>query len=287
VQGRYGSRLDVREDEVTAAIERVKQGADKPQFLVYEIYLAVDKPSEEAKVRATAEQVIAQINAGAPFPSVARQFSQAPSAAQGGEVGWVVQGQLADELDAALQDLRRGQTSKPIRSAGGFYILHLRSRRAPAGTPAPVVVKGLPAGPVALARFMVPVPNNSPAAYRERALAFATNVSQGARSCADLQGVAARVRAFYMSLGTVNPRSLSAQVQAALAQTEPGGITAPFYSSDGIELIARCEPRVDPIETIQIPTPEQMRAQLFQQKVGMLARSYLRDLRRDAVIETR
>jgi peptidyl-prolyl cis-trans isomerase SurA len=287
VQGRYGSRLEIREEDVTAAIERVKQGSDKPQFHIYEIYLAVDNPSEEAKVRTTAEQILAQIRGGAPFMSVARQFSQAPSAAQGGEVGWVVEGQLSDELNAALKNLRRGETSQPIRSAGGFYIVHLRARRAPAGTPAPVITKGLPAGSVALARFMVPVPQGANAEYRQRALAFATNVAQGARSCADLQRVAAQVRAFYMSLGTVNPRGLSAQVQTALAQTEPGGITAPFFSSDGIELIARCEPRIDPVETIQIPTPEQMRAQLFQQKVGMLARSYLRDLRRDAVIETR
>jgi peptidyl-prolyl cis-trans isomerase SurA len=287
VQGRFGSRLDVREEEVTAAIERVKEGADKPQFFVYEIYLAIDNPSEEAKVRATAERIVGQINAGAPFNSVARQFSQAPSAALGGEVGWVVQGQLADELDQALRTLRRGQTSKPIRTAGGYYILFLRARREPAGTPAPVIVKGLPAGSVALGRFLVAIGANPKPDLRQRALQFATNIAAGARSCADLQSIAARAGVHYMSLGVVNPRGLSAQVQAALAQTEPGGITAPFFSSDGIELIARCEPRVDPIETIQIPTPEQMRAQLFQQKASMLARSYLRDLRRDAVIETR
>jgi peptidyl-prolyl cis-trans isomerase SurA len=287
VQGRYGSRLDVREEEVTAAIERVKQGADKPQFRVYEIFLGIDKPEDEAKVRATAEQLIAQINAGAPFNSVARQFSQAPSAALGGEVGWVVEGQLSDEIDKVLRTMRRGETSKPIRSASGYYIIHLRGRREPAGTTAPVLPKGPPTGPVPLARFLLIVPSNAPPGFRERALAFANNVAQNARSCADLQAVAGRVRAVYMSLGVVNPKNLSAQVQAALAKTEPGSIAPPFFSSDGIELIARCEPRVDPIEVTEIPTPEKMRLQLFQQRVGMLARSYLRDLRRDAVIETR
>jgi peptidyl-prolyl cis-trans isomerase SurA len=128
---------------------------------------------------------------------------------------------------------------------------------------------------------------NLPAATRDKAIAFANNVSQNVRSCAELQAVASRVGAFYMSLGVVNPKNLSAQVQAALAKSEPGSIAPPFFSSDGIELIARCEPRVDPIELIEIPTPEKMRAQLFQQRAGMLARSYLRDLRRDAVIETR
>jgi peptidyl-prolyl cis-trans isomerase SurA len=90
-----------------------------------------------------------------------------------------------------------------------------------------------------------------------------------------------------MSLGTISPKSLSAQVQAALAKTDPGGIGQPFISAAGIEIIARCDSRVEPIASITIPTPEQMKNELFQQRVGMLARSYLRDLRRDAVIETR
>jgi len=84
VQGRFASRLEIRDEEVTAAIERLKQGAGKPQFRVSEIFLAIDKPEDDAKVRASAVQLVSQINAGAPFGAVARQFSQSPSAANGG-----------------------------------------------------------------------------------------------------------------------------------------------------------------------------------------------------------
>lgn len=287
VQGRYAARLDIRDEEVTAAIERVKSGSDKPQFRISEIYLAIDKPEDEAKVRSTAEQILAQINGGAPFSEVARQFSQSPSAANGGDIGWVVQGQLSDELDKAIKDLKRGGIAGPIRSVGGFYIIQLRARMEPAGTTVPVVQAGPPTGPVPLARLLLPMPANAPAEYRQKAVTFAQGVAQGVQSCAQLQQVAQRSGAVYMSLGTVNPKSLSADVQAALAKTVPGGIAPPFFSQAGLEVIARCDARIDPIEVLAIPTPDQMKEQLFQQRVGMLARSYLRDLRRDAVIETR
>lgn len=287
VQGRFSGRLDVRDEEVNAAIDRVKQGSDKPQFRVAEIYFAIDKPEDEAKIRANAEKILAQINGGAPFMEVARQFSQAPSAANGGDIGWVEEGQLSDELDKAIKTLRRGQVAGPIRGVGGFYLLMLRARLEPVGTVVPVVAKGPPTGPVPLARFLLPLPPNAPAEYRTKAMEFATNISKNVQSCPQLQQIAAQTHTVYMSLGVINPKTLSAEVQAALAQTDPGGIAAPFVSQAGIEVIARCEPRPDPIETRTIPTPDQMREQLFQQRVGMLARSYLRDLRRDAVIETR
>jgi peptidyl-prolyl cis-trans isomerase SurA len=287
VQGRYGSRLDIRDEEVAAAIDRIKQGASKPQFRVSEIFLAIDRPEDDAKVRASAAQLVAQINLGAPFSAVARQFSQSPSAANGGDIGWVVEGQLAEELDKALHDLHRGGVSPPIRSAGGYYILQLLGRLEPLGTHVPEVPHGPPTGPVPLARLLLPLPANAPAGYRQRAMDFAMNVSQKARSCADLQAIAAQTHIVYMSLGTISPKLLSADVQAALAKTEPGGIAAPFISAAGIEVIARCDARMDQPEVLTIPTAEQMKNELFQQRVGMLARSYLRDLRRDAVIETR
>jgi peptidyl-prolyl cis-trans isomerase SurA len=287
IQGKFGSRLDVRDEEVAAAIARIKEGADKPQFRVSEIFLGIDKPEDEAKVRANAEQLVAQIKSGTPFATMARQVSQSPSAASGGDIGGVIQGQLSDEVDKALATMHRGDVAGPIRSTGGYYILQLRSRLEPAGTQVAQVVAGPPTGPVPLARFLLPLPQNAPAEYRQKALTFAADISQHVTSCPQLQAIATKVHAVYMPLGTIDPKGLSTDVQSALAKTVPGGIAQPFVSAAGIEEIARCDPRVDPQQALVIPTPEEMKNQLFQQRAGNLARSYLRDLRRDAIIETR
>ena len=99
VAARYGPDIQVTDQQLDEAMNRLKQGADKSKFLVSEIYIGVDRPEDETSVRASAEQFTQQIMQGAPFQTVAGQFSQSPSAADGGDIGWVIQGQLADELD--------------------------------------------------------------------------------------------------------------------------------------------------------------------------------------------
>src|SRR5262245_30159959 len=134
VAARYGTDILIKDQQVDEAMERLRKGADKPQFLVSESFIAIDRPEDEEAVSTSAKQIAAQLGQGAPFATVAGQFSQSPSAADGGDIGWVVQGQLADDLDGALSKLRPGQTTEPIRSEGGYYVLLLRDRREPIGT---------------------------------------------------------------------------------------------------------------------------------------------------------
>src|SRR5262249_16936389 len=98
VAAKYGTDILINDQHVDDTMERLRKGADKPQFLVSEIFIAVDRPEDEDAVSTSAKQIADQLGQGAPFASVAGQFSQSPSAADGGDIGWVVQGQLADEI---------------------------------------------------------------------------------------------------------------------------------------------------------------------------------------------
>ncbi len=173
VSARYGAEVRVSDQQIDEAMARLKQGADKPQFLVSEVYLAVDKPEDETSVRASAERILQQTRQGASFQTVAGQFSQSPSAANGGDIGWVLQGQLPEELDHALLGLQPGQIAGPIRAEGGYYIMQLRDRRKPAGTtaaaPAPAKAPD-PAAALPLDRFLIPLPANADPALKDRAM---------------------------------------------------------------------------------------------------------------------
>src|SRR3546814_17065968 len=79
--------------------------------------------------RETAERLAEQARAGATFGALAQQFSQSPSAANGGELGRVQEGQLDPRLEGALADMQPGQISEPIAVENGFYILRLNDRR--------------------------------------------------------------------------------------------------------------------------------------------------------------
>ncbi|UEM05272.1 peptidylprolyl isomerase [Skermanella rosea] len=129
VQRRLRPSIEIGEEEIDAVLRRIEANAGKPEYLAAEIYLAVDSPEREEEVRRLADRLVEQIGQGASFPAVARQFSQSAGATNGGDLGWVQQGQLPEELDTTLRDLRPGQVSRPIRSLTGYHILLLREQR--------------------------------------------------------------------------------------------------------------------------------------------------------------
>ena len=288
VAARYGADVLVTDQQVDEAMNRLKQGADKPQFLLSEIYVAVDRPEDETNVRASAEQIALQIKQGAPFQTVAGQFSQSPSAADGGDIGWVIQGQLAEELDRALLEVQPGQIAGPIRAEGGYYVLLLRDRREPAGTKlaeAPAVTAADPSAPLPLDRFLIPLPPNPDAMIRDRAMILATDVKSQVRSCADLPTIANQLQGtVYQRLGNMNPKDLNPELRDALAKTGPGEVVNPFFSPAGLELIVRCDVVPSKLGAFELPSRDELRQQLFVQQMSLSAKSYLRDLRRNAVV---
>lgn len=129
IGGMYGARVRVSEVEVSEMQARMAANASRPQLQLSEIFLPAETDAEFAEMEQGATRLIEQMQRGAPFPLVARQFSQAPSAAAGGDMGWVATTDLAPELQAVADRLQPGQVSLPIRTRAGVYIIAVRARR--------------------------------------------------------------------------------------------------------------------------------------------------------------
>ena len=292
VGARYGTDVIINDQQVSEAMERLKAGADKPQFLVSEIFIAVDRPEDETMVAASAKQIADQLKQGAPFATVASQFSQSPSAADGGDIGWVVQGQLSEELDGALSELKPGETSGAVRAEGGYYVVALRDRREPIGFVVEETAASAsgfdPERELPLDRLLVPLPPNSSEMIKERAMQLGANIKNSVRTCNDLPTVSGQLQgSVYTRMGQIKPAALAEDLRNALEKTEPGKVVEPFFSPAGLEIIMRCDtPAVKPV-AFELPTREQLEQQLFVQQMSVFAKSYLRDLRRNAVVETR
>lgn len=293
VQDQLGDRVHVSAEDVQAELLRIKEGADKPRFLVSEVFQPVDTPEQETKVQKDMTDLANQISLGAPFSAVARQFSQNPTAAQGGTLGWVQEGQLPPELDAALQKMHIGEVSQPIRSVGGYYLLMLQERQEPVGTKIDLAAaqgpSPYPAGELPLNRVLLPLPPNAKKDLVERAGQAAVALRSHFRGCDHLADVVKGLPgAQFYNLGTMKLTELSAEMQSALAKTGAGEATPPFLSAAGIEIVVRCDkppPRAPSVRTI--PTKDEVEQQLYEDQISTLARQYLRDLRRDADIETK
>ncbi|MCR4404109.1 MAG: tetratricopeptide repeat protein [Candidatus Acetothermia bacterium] len=90
--------------------------------------------SAEAKARARIEEIKRQLDAGADFAELAKQYSEDEGTAQkGGDLGWFQRGQMVKEFEEAAFALQVGQLSGIVRTQYGFHIIKLEDRR-PAST---------------------------------------------------------------------------------------------------------------------------------------------------------
>ena len=288
VQDEYAPDINISPADVNAELARAAEGANKAHYLVGEIFLAVDKSDQDAKVLKDAQALYEQLQAGAPFKSVARQFSQSPTAAQDGEIGVVYDGQLDAALNAALAKMKRGDISPPIRSTGGYYILALEDRQEPLGTKiaeAPATVA--PGATLKLGRLLLPLAGATKADM-EVAAKIAAQIRATYGGCEKLATLPKQLPgAVYFDMSDVKLTDLGPEFQKALATTKPGEMAPPIMDEAGIELIGRCDARVEVRTAFTMPTYEQVQNQLFDQQISALARRYLRDLKRDALVETR
>ena len=122
------SGISVGDEEVKAVIQRLEASKGTEEYRVGEIFLSVT-PGNEATVMANATRIIEQLRQGASFVGYARQFSEASTAAVGGDLGWVRPEQLPDQMSAALRTMQPGQVSLPIRLPGGVSILAVQDKR--------------------------------------------------------------------------------------------------------------------------------------------------------------
>lgn len=91
----------------------------------------VGDPEAEAAAASRTSEALAALMAGAPFADVAARYSDAPTAAQGGELGVLRQGELAPELERVAFALLPGEMSTPIRTEAGYNILLVEAKEAP------------------------------------------------------------------------------------------------------------------------------------------------------------
>lgn len=126
------AKVEVGDEEIDEYLQRLRQRGSSTEYDAAEIFIPIEAGGEEAAA-VTAQRVAEQARAGAPFPALARQFSQAPSAAAGGELGIVREGQLDERLEGVLARLEPGQISEPVRTETGFYILRLKDKKTTAG----------------------------------------------------------------------------------------------------------------------------------------------------------
>ena len=268
--------VNVSNDEVNDLLQRLEASRGTDEYRLGEIYLAAT-PENRAQVEANARKIVEQLKAGGSFVAYARQFSEASTAAVGGDLGWVRLETLPAEMANVAQQMQQGQLVGPFPIPGGYEIMLLIDKR-----------QVLSADPrdatLSLKQFSISFPaGTTQAAATARIKAFSEGVTT-IKGCGDAEAGAARLGAQVVENDQIKLGALPEQLQQMMASLQVGQTTVPFGSiEEGVRVLMLCG-RDDP-QGDNKPSFEQVMNQIEEERVGKRAQRYLRDLRNDAYIE--
>ena len=271
------SGVSVGDDEVKAVLDRMNASKGTEEYRVGEIFLS-SNPGNQAEVAANATRIIDQLKNGASFAGYARQYSEASTAAVGGDLGWVRPEQLPAPLAATLRQMGPGTISNPIPVAGGISILAVQDTR-----------KILTADPrdavLSLKQVSIAFPQGTSRQQAEPVVARFAEAARNVGGCGGADKIATDFHGEVVTSDQVKMRDLPPALQQMMLPMQVGQATQPFGSiEEGVRVLVICGR--DEVSA-DAPSFDEVYNQLNEERVNLRARRYLRDLRRDAVIEFR
>jgi peptidyl-prolyl cis-trans isomerase SurA len=142
IQNEVGSHINASPEEIQQFYEQHKKEMEQPeQVRLSEILIAPEaKPGEQpsadalAAAQQKADQALAELKSGQSFSEVARKYSNGPSAAEGGDLGFFKRGTLNPALEDMTFALKTGDVTGVTPTKQGLVILRVDEHRA-AGVP--------------------------------------------------------------------------------------------------------------------------------------------------------
>lgn len=118
VRRKMYSDAQVTQKELEKAMADAKTDLSTPKYFVSEIYIR-KKDARDLSV------LVNNLRQDPRFELYAMQFSQSPTAANGGRLGWLNKGKLPEEIEKKLDKMHEGEISDPILYGEGYYIVRL------------------------------------------------------------------------------------------------------------------------------------------------------------------
>ncbi|MFP6730704.1 MAG: peptidylprolyl isomerase [Alphaproteobacteria bacterium] len=278
VNRRVRRSVTISDEDIDNELELMRDNVGKPEYLLSEIFISVDKPSEDKRVRGDATELVAQLRGGADFDSMVNQFSEGVTANRGGGVGWVNAAQLSPNIVSVITTMATGDISDPIATGGGYLIVLLRDRRQLQGA-------GADDTQVDLRQILLTLPPDSTQDDVDAAIGLAAVIRESVSGCDDMVRIAAETDpSLPGDMGIIRIKNTPEPIKVVLRSLPLTTVSQPIRTKRGIHLLMIC----DKIEVeASLPGRDQIRNSLLINRLGQVSRQYLRDLRRDAFIDIR
>jgi peptidyl-prolyl cis-trans isomerase SurA len=276
IRERYKDVVQIPEGEVSRALLEMEGIKGTRRYLLGEILISSAAGSKEQAL-ATARKLAEQLENGAQFTSLAEQFSHGASATRGGDIGWVSSKNLDKAIVEALNQLSVGDISPPIATERGYHILYLRDRLEPGEI-------GKTETYVTFKQVLLP---HSPDAFEfemrenfEKAQSLARNMT----SCRVVEKLIQNTDAHVQTVNKVPVSGIPEELRQIFTKldTQKPSMAVPSQEG-GIIFILCAKETINP----HVPTRDEIRENLVEEKLRLVAEREMRNRRRAAHIETR
>jgi peptidyl-prolyl cis-trans isomerase SurA len=272
-------KITVSDAEIDEQMHLHEAQIGRPEYRVGEIFIPVDDPVNIADAQRFAETVIGELRAGAVFSAVAAQFSQTQTALEGGELGWLQPDQLDPQVARLVVEMPVGAVSNPVKVPGGFDIVTLLGKRTVGNDMGTFISLRQ-----VFLSFTDPLDAQHPTDQQRQALEKARGLSASIKSCPQMEEAAKAnpstrpVDPGEIRLETVNPPPF----RDLLTRLAVGEASQPLVAGDGIAVVIICSKEQ---KNTAILTKEDVRRRLITERVEMISRQLMRELRRKATIQ--
>ncbi|MDA1325127.1 MAG: peptidylprolyl isomerase [Proteobacteria bacterium] len=271
-------RVTVGEDEIDETLQRLRERKGQVEYRVSEILLTVDQPQREGEIRRTAERLLEELGKGAKFDAIARQFSQTASASVGGDLGWIQEATMNSELRQIVSRMKEGETAGPVRTLAGMQIFRLTKRRKILSASSNDTI-------VDLQQILLPLRKEFTNDDIKAQLNLAQTLSDTISDCNDHLRAAGEAKSIGgAKLGKVRLGNLSKTIRGAIENLPVGKASPPIRTKESVAIFMVCNRKE---AESSLPSREQIADRMRAERVDVLARRYLRDLRAAAIVDLR
>lgn len=281
-KNKVDNRVYVSAQEVDNQLKKLgSQSQLDTEYHLAQILIPIPESAQPGEIEAAkqkAEDVYTQLNLGADFAKTAVSVSADQHALQGGDLGWIKQGQLPTIFADIIPKMKDGEITKPVRSASGFHILKLLARREQ--NQKHIVEQ-------TLARHILIKTSEimSSAEAKQKLERIRNEIISGrdfgavARASSDDTGSAADGG----NLGWVSPGTMVPEFQEEMDKLKPGEISQPFQTRYGWHIVQVLSRRK--FDDTKAYLRLQAHNQIQQRKIEEETENWLRRIRDEAYVK--
>ncbi len=255
--------------------KELPQSKRSPRYHLAEIVINFESFADEDQAREIAYQLNQQLKEGRHFSEAAVAVSTSPSAANGGDIGWIIAEQLQPEIQEALKDMKPNQLSEPIRTPNSYKIIFFRNIKTPDNKSETIDARQLD----------IKLCDSLSDDQKEEEITRLNDMFELIKSCREFEKVAEQIEHSQLHVyKDVSLPELSTDLQTILADLPLGKVSDGIKNNDSVVYFMVCGKDVKVAEKID---EEEKYDKIASSRLNAVAAQKTNGLRRTASVDVR